>query len=46
MKPESMFSQIWRSLLAMGLTIAALPIIGLWAIASYFERLTTKKKGG
>jgi len=35
---ETKFEQIYGALIAMALTVAVLPIIGLWAVASWVER--------
>lgn len=45
MNPETKFEQIRRALIAMLLTLAMLPILGLWAAASGIETVIRKIKG-
>ena len=43
--PETKFEQIRGALIAMLMTIAVLPILGIWAIAAKIENLIIKKGG-
>ena len=43
---EPYWSVFFRSLLALAMFLLALPVIGLWAMASGIENLITKMKGG
>ena len=44
MNPETKFQQIRGAVIAMILTLAVLPILGLWAVASYIEKIWRKMK--
>jgi len=42
MNSESKWQQVRGALLAMALTILVLPILGIWAAASYVENVIQK----
>jgi len=43
MKPETKFEQTCCALIAMALTVAVLPIIGLWAAGAWVGKMITRE---